>query len=83
MKHLPVADAFRAILRTTYPERTDLMQIDSYRWFHDRRRVTRPIQVRPVKTQILPASPAPTEMTAYPTLTPRLSQFVPREKVVD
>jgi hypothetical protein len=39
MKHLPVVDAFRAILRTTYPERTDLQQIDSYRWFHDRRRV--------------------------------------------
>ena len=39
MRHLPVADAFRAILRTTHPERTDLQQIDSIRWFHDRRRV--------------------------------------------
>jgi hypothetical protein len=38
-KLLSTADAFRAILRTTHPERTDLQQIDSYRWFHDRRRV--------------------------------------------
>jgi hypothetical protein len=37
MKHLPIADAFRAILRTTHPERTDLQQIDSYRWFHERK----------------------------------------------
>jgi hypothetical protein len=38
MKHLPVAGAFRAILRTTHPERADLQKIDSYRWFHDRQR---------------------------------------------
>jgi hypothetical protein len=35
-KLLPLADAFRAIMRAAHPERNDLQQIDSYRWFHDR-----------------------------------------------
>jgi hypothetical protein len=39
MKILPIADAFRAIIRATNPEREDLQQIDSYRWFHDRQKV--------------------------------------------
>jgi hypothetical protein len=37
MKPLPIADAFRAILRSAHPERTDLQQIDSYQWFRDRK----------------------------------------------
>jgi hypothetical protein len=36
-KLLPLVDAFRAILRTTHPERADLQQIDSLRWFHARK----------------------------------------------
>src|SRR5450759_4701203 len=39
MKHMPVVDAFRAILRTNHPERVDLHQIDSIQWFQKRRRV--------------------------------------------
>jgi hypothetical protein len=39
MKYLPLPDAFRALLRTTHPERTDLQQIDSIQWFHRRRTV--------------------------------------------
>jgi hypothetical protein len=39
MKYLPLPDAFRALLRTTHPERTDLQQIDSIHWFHDRKTV--------------------------------------------
>jgi hypothetical protein len=33
--------------------------------------------------QIEGSGTARTEMTAYPTLAPRLSQWLPREKVVD
>jgi hypothetical protein len=39
-KQIPIADAFRARLRATHPERTDLQQIDSIRWFHDRKVIT-------------------------------------------
>jgi hypothetical protein len=38
-KLLPLADAFRAIVRANAPEREDLQQINSYRWFHDRQRI--------------------------------------------
>ena len=34
---LSTVEAFRAILRAKHPEREDLQQIDSYRWFHDRK----------------------------------------------
>lgn len=36
---LPAIEAFRAILRARYPERVDLLLIDSYRWLHDRQRM--------------------------------------------
>jgi hypothetical protein len=31
--------AFRTILRAKYPERKDLLQIDSYQWFYDRQQI--------------------------------------------
>jgi hypothetical protein len=54
MKPLPVADAFRAILRTTHPDRVDLQQIDSNRWFQDRPRV----MINGVLFHDLPDAPA-------------------------
>jgi hypothetical protein len=38
-KLLSTLDAFRAILRAKYPEREDLLQINSYQWFHDRQQL--------------------------------------------
>jgi hypothetical protein len=43
----------------------------------------RTVQRQKSLTRVISASPTPAEMTAYPTLTPRLSQWLPREMVGD
>jgi hypothetical protein len=48
---LPLADAFRAIVRASAPGREDLLQINSYQWFHDQQQLPDGLFGEPIRRE--------------------------------